>query len=81
MAKLVNLENENAELRNTVNSICDRFTDKMTSLSGLFCDRIADIENKVQANFTCMKNRLTCLKDLHDVTRVGVCEDMQLRSH
>ena len=36
MAKLINLENENAELRNTVTCICDLITDKMACLSGLF---------------------------------------------
>jgi hypothetical protein len=76
MAKMINLENENAELRNTTNSVCDLFTDKMTCLSGLFCDRIADIENRMQANFTCMKDQF---RNLHGVGQVGV-EVMQLRN-
>ena len=34
----ISLENENAELRNTVTSVCNMITDKMSCLSGLFSE-------------------------------------------
>jgi hypothetical protein len=54
----------------------------MSCLSGLFSDRIADIENQIQVSFTLVKDQLTWVRDLHRVSQLQLgVEDMQLRSN
>ena len=77
MTRVVNLEKENAELRNSIDSVSDLITSKLSSLSGLFFERISDIENQMLTNFTYMKDQLAELGDFHGISRALV-GDIQL---